>query len=232
MMVIPPHSSTARWVPTANPAAFIINNNNGSSFGSSDGGLGKSMATAKRKRDDDADAGSEGMFHAARRLRTEEHTRPSIHPVLQSSFHPHSSAPSLPTPTMEYSNPVPTMTMTMMDSSPAGVAWLGHPLPDTASSYSNNNNNNNSRAPTMLNTPPLTPPHSSAPGSGMDADSMMDMNLDVAGSSHAMQMQMDETSSSAGQGWNGVDFPQGMFTLQLSRNAAGHAHPYALDDSY
>ncbi|KAE8210719.1 hypothetical protein CF327_g5436 [Tilletia walkeri] len=203
MMVIPPHSSTARWVPTANPSAFH-NGGDSSTFGSV--AHGKGMASTKRKREDDEGCGGGAGMHAARRLRTEEITRPSIHP-LQSSFNLHHhriSNSALPTPSSEYSGST-TITTSMMTDPPAGVAWLGHPLPTSSPSSTFH-----LRPHSMLNTPPLTPPGST-----------MNMLLDDSVPAGASGMQIDD------DGFNGCNFPASMFTLQLGPNAVGHVHPYA-----
>ncbi|KAL9936082.1 hypothetical protein V8E36_004924 [Tilletia maclaganii] len=216
MMVFPPHSSTPRWVPTA-------------SSSNTDSGVNsaKAMASMKRKREDDAeDQEAVDAFSTARRMRMNEHARPSICPLqspfsFQSGAHSSSSSASsslLPTPSSELApQPLPLpedLDMMQADAdnfSPAGVAWLGHPLP--ASSFATPSFGS------AMPTPPLTPSSSMLLDGGFGHAALPQGTTELGAGA---EMQID----ASGHGWNGVDFPASMFSLQLNNASMGHVNPY------
>ncbi|KAK0552068.1 hypothetical protein OC846_003033 [Tilletia horrida] len=238
MMLIPPHSSTPRWVPTAASSNSNVNNNGSSGVGAFGGNSSKAIATSKRKRDDDHDAqmastsessyGAE-PFPASRRMRTDESmsqlVRPSIHPhqsgfESSSSFGPslsHSSSSTslLPTPSSDQ----PSLTSSVeFPSSSSGLSWLGHPVQTDFSALASGS----STGMLMMPSPPMTPSHSS---SSMAVDGAFhQLHQQYATAADAM-MEMDHPSHD--RVWNGVDFPASMFQLHLPGAVAGHAHPYA-----
>ncbi|KAK0550301.1 hypothetical protein OC845_002738 [Tilletia horrida] len=213
MMLIPPHSSTPRWVPTAASSNSNVNNNGSSGVGAFGGNSSKAIATSKRKRDDDHDAqmastsessyGAE-PFPASRRMRTDE----SMSQLVRPSIHPHQSGSDQPSLTSSVEFP----------SSSSGLSWLGHPVQTDFSALASGS----STGMLMMPSPPMTPSHSS---SSMAVDGAFhQLHQQYATAADAM-MEMDHPSHD--RVWNGVDFPASMFQLHLPGAVAGHAHPYA-----